>query len=663
MAYWTIDFKTRTNRSIHIEISGKQGNTDEALTPAATPLVIQEEGDEDLFVPVKTQSGYITILSDNIGLMRSIIPIQGATHRVYVYEVSGNDLIILWDGYVQPRMLSFNLWRGKITMQIPIECPLSALRYQNFVTAGKFMTIAQLMYKLTKDFDNVVIQGTFPAINGVSTDYVGSSWLAKKFYTSVFTNGDMSNLDVLENLCTFFGWTCRCGKDSSIDQDHDKSVYFIQNRNTDYIGRRDLYVLQQSQLNAATPTGTKMSGWIEQTFPENGIADTKCELVLFEGIKNAIAECAIDGFNFQVDVMDDDYEDDIENWQQTKVETTTQVVGLDTYYWSQIQNEIAGDWSFSGYNAHAGINKNNSLDKKDWEYYLEVLNTANTDVQHQVPGDSGSMETDYYEITSYYQGYLNIDQVSDTDFNGKGILSIDFHLQTGEVTTDKVIFYLRIVIGQNTWHYNPTDQTWDEQGGDVECTTKDGKFDAYIPEHMPGETVTVKGKIQIHIPTWNGKSIRMNGLSMNFKIKSDTIIDSDISRVEYSSESGFDFSTTKNFDSKLCVNEELTQKSQNVILNDDETPCDSLVDSPSPYTTPFNPLQRLVDEAAAEGSKVGEMLKMNIRSESASEDISPLTVFEMQSMDEMYYPVSITRDYRDEVTKLKLVKRNYNEEY
>ena len=34
MAYWTVDFTSRTGRKIHIDISGKQGNTNEALIPA-----------------------------------------------------------------------------------------------------------------------------------------------------------------------------------------------------------------------------------------------------------------------------------------------------------------------------------------------------------------------------------------------------------------------------------------------------------------------------------------------------------------------------------------------------------------------------------------------------------------------------------------------------
>jgi hypothetical protein len=155
----------------------------------------------------------------------------------------------------------------------------------------------------------------------------------------------------------------------------------------------------------------------------------------------------------------------------------------------------------------------------------------------------------------------------------------------------------------------------------------------------------------------------IKGLSLDFKIKTDNVIDSNITTITHNAESGVAFSNDVDFESMLCVKEVMQQQSYNILLNADNTECESLVDSPSPYTTPFNPLQRLVDEAATEGQVIGEMLKLNIRRETASGDISPLTVFEMPSMDEIYYPVVISHDVREDTTILKLVKRKYNEEY
>ena len=662
MANWTVDFVTRTGRKIHIDISGKQGNTDEALVPAADPLYIEEEGDENLFVPVKTQSGYISIVTDNIGMVRSIIPVSGGTRKVYVTEILGSSYDTLWRGYIQPRMLTFKMWRGKIEVQIPIECPLSALRYKTFETSGETMTIAKLMYKLSTDFDNVLIQGTFPALSSTDASYATGSLLAKKFFTRLFNNNQYSNLDVLTYLCTFAGWTCRSGKNYNIDQSQDMSVYFLKNRNTDYVGRRDIYLLDQIQLNNAVPVGSKHY-FYEGAFPSQGLADNRSELVLSEGIKSAKVSCEIDDFNFDTDLMGDDFENAIDNWQQSwvPVQTTT---GKNSGYWVQTEG-TAGDWKFSGYNFYAYYNTNGSMDRKNWKYYLRLAYTANTDVNHQVPGESGSMIEDYYEVTSWFEGYLDIDQLVDTEFNTQGTLTINFD----SIFSINFKFYLRIVNQNGIWHYNPETQTWSHQGSDIVCTGS-GRFQALIPSNMPGESTHVKGKIQIHIFELEADkdalmdSLLLQGLTLNFTARTDSVIDSRITRIEHESTSTADFSDKIDFESMLCIHEPLVVGSSNVLLNSDGSECKGLVDSPSPYTTPFNPLIQLVDEAAAEGSWVGEMLKVNIRTEylqSLQDRMSPLTILELD--DEMYYPVSITQDFRDDVTRVKLLKRRYNEQY
>ena len=99
------------------------------------------------------------------------------------------------------------------------------------------------------------------------------------------------------------------------------SVYFLKNRNTDYVGRRDIYLLDQVQLNNAVPVGSKHY-FYEGAFPSQGMADNRSELVLSEGIKSAKVSCDIDDFNFDIDLMGDDFENAIDNlaasWFQSK---------------------------------------------------------------------------------------------------------------------------------------------------------------------------------------------------------------------------------------------------------------------------------------------------------------------------------------------------------
>jgi hypothetical protein len=660
MAYWTISFKTRTGSDVDIFIAGKSGNTNEALTPAANPLVTQEDGDEDLFVPVKTQTGYVNVVTDNVGLIRSIIPITGGSRSVEVYVA--HDLV--WKGYVQPQMLSFDLWSGKQELSIPIECPLAALRHKTFATSEKFLTVAQLMSMLMSDYDNVVVQGTFPAVSGTggSAEYASASWLAKKIYTSLFTKEENTYLDVLQKLCTFFGWTCRSGvfDDFSVVQDVELTAYFLQNRNTDYVGRRDLYLIPYRNLSDATVFGTKLTGFYEQYMPTDHLADNQAELIMTEGIKTATVECPVEDFNMRVDVIDDDFKQS--QWQELKTETTTSPCGYPTYYWEQIQ-ETHGDWSFDGYNVNRNIWKDGSEDVKDWVYYVRVNRTAKTDEQHIVPGESGSPEVDYYKVLTWYEGFLTITKQSAVQFEKGGVLTINFGLGIANYKTEATVhFYLRVINGQDVWKYDPNTQTWDSQGNDVECITEDNSFKAVIPKEMPGGG-NMTGRLQIYIFRVDD-DLLINQITFDYRVKEGQAFDSGITTVQHKASSDVDFSNDVSFDSALCVKEALLASGANILLNSDGSQCEGVVDSPSPYATPYNPLQRLVDECATEGKRVGELLNLNVRSEHFTNTVNPISIFEVAALDhDMYYPVRIDRNWRDDVLMMKLLKRRYNEQY
>jgi hypothetical protein len=212
------------------------------------------------------------------------------------------------------------------------------------------------------------------------------------------------------------------------------------------------------------------------------------------------------------------------------------------------------------------------MDRKDWKYYLRMAYTANTDVNHQVPGESGSMIEDYYEVTSWFEGYLDIDQLVDTEFNTQGTLTINFD----SIFSTNFKFYLRIVNQNGIWNYNPETQKWIHQGSDIVCIGS-GRFQALIPSNMSGESTHVKGKIQIHIFELEVEkdalenALLLQGLTLNFTARTDSVIDSRITRIEHESTSTADFSDKIDFESMLCIHEPLVVGSSNVLLNSDGT--------------------------------------------------------------------------------------------
>jgi hypothetical protein len=76
----------------------------------------------------------------------------------------------------------------------------------------------------------------------------------------------------------------------------------------------------------------------------------------------------------------------------------------------------------------------------------------------------------------------------------------------------------------------------------------------------------------------------------------------------------------------------------------------------------FKPLQRLCDQAAAEMAGIGKMYEITARWRGGLiHDITPITMIYVSPLSEWCYPVSAEYNLRDDIVKLRLVKRTYSE--
>ena len=202
MAYWTIDFMTKAGRPIHILIN-KPGTTDVALQPSDNPVEIEEEGKEDLFETVKTQSGYIEVISDDMDLALDIIPTTGGTRTVRIYETMTPTSYTapLWIGYVQPKLLTFTIWKGKNRLKIPIECRLSALKYATASLPNTpKVAISTLLNRNLPYCQFLYFQGAMVMERPNETADQARAWLRKKIYSSVFYKDSYTKFTVIEHL-------------------------------------------------------------------------------------------------------------------------------------------------------------------------------------------------------------------------------------------------------------------------------------------------------------------------------------------------------------------------------------------------------------------------------------------------------------------------------
>ena len=230
MAY-TIPFKSLSDTDYIIEISGGSGT----LTGASEPFVTQEADDADMFLPIRTQTGYIRIVGVNDrATWLSLIP-NGVT-AILVKLFNGP--IICWQGFLTPGVFS-NEWPGGGAQEheFPVQCPLSVLdgidmdvqdptlNHIGIVTFGELL--AYIFGKLTAagiTINHYYVQGTAAVTkarldlkviwaNFVETDNTGT--LVAKY----------TCYQVLEEVCKFFGYTCRMQGDA---------VYFTQPAGNSY---------------------------------------------------------------------------------------------------------------------------------------------------------------------------------------------------------------------------------------------------------------------------------------------------------------------------------------------------------------------------------------------------------------------------------------------
>lgn len=219
MADYTISFKSlRAGTEYKLNIGS--GDDDIALKGAAQPFVTQEDDDEDMFTPIRTQSGYLRIVDDGsvAGFnWKDLVPLTAFGKPVALMDGS----TVVWQGYIQTQTFSGELYGGTQEREYPVICPLSVLEAKEpSVVERDTKSFAYLIWTILSaaqttgivEFDNVYFQGGADARTWLQTKI---DW--KNFHSTDsdgMVSAKYSMYQILEDVCTFWGWTCRTqGKD------------------------------------------------------------------------------------------------------------------------------------------------------------------------------------------------------------------------------------------------------------------------------------------------------------------------------------------------------------------------------------------------------------------------------------------------------------------
>lgn len=217
--HWKIPFKSlrdKTDYCVNIYDDTYSG-TAVVLKGGDQPFTTREDDNDDLFAPIRTQSGYIRIVDDGFAAdgvtafdWRDIIP-QTDTDRP-VTLTAGNTIV--WQGYMQAQNFGSKIYGNPQEREYPVHCALSVMSRED-VDISAYSTLPNfaglLDYVLSTipsiTIDSIVVQGGADA----------RTWLMKKFDWSVFEHeGDdgvyRSDCDVqtaLQDMCMYWGWCAR----------------------------------------------------------------------------------------------------------------------------------------------------------------------------------------------------------------------------------------------------------------------------------------------------------------------------------------------------------------------------------------------------------------------------------------------------------------------
>lgn len=219
-----MSLRTGTTYTVNIYDATYSGSP-VVLRGAAQPFTTQEDSDEDMFIPIRSQSGYLRVFDngkDSSGTSlgsdwwKSLVPAKDSDRPVTL--TAGGSVV--WHGFLQSQNFSGTLYGNPQEREFPVIGALSVIAGEDINFNRGIKNFAFLLKEVCDTID---------ADSGsnvhISTIYVqggadARQWLLKQIDWQNFAQEDSDGVqrakyslfDVLEDMCRFWGWTARtCG--------------------------------------------------------------------------------------------------------------------------------------------------------------------------------------------------------------------------------------------------------------------------------------------------------------------------------------------------------------------------------------------------------------------------------------------------------------------
>lgn len=224
MNNYSITFKSlRAGTTYIVNIGGGTGAA-VPLKGGAQPFVTQEDDSDDMFTPVRTQTGYVRIFDDSFAAdgvtafdWKDLIPATDTARPVTLTSVNNGQTVVHWQGFMQAQNFGGVLYGNPQEREFPVQCPLAALSASDVDATNR--ELKNFAYIIKQAFDNLtgITINSYIFQGGAKTQEMLLKlvdWQNMIMASDDGLTGKYDNMRVIQDVCQFWGWTCRvCGPD------------------------------------------------------------------------------------------------------------------------------------------------------------------------------------------------------------------------------------------------------------------------------------------------------------------------------------------------------------------------------------------------------------------------------------------------------------------
>lgn len=207
---WKIRFKSLLGTDYVAEIYDNDfSGTATELTGGSQPFVTRELDDEDIYTPIRTQSGYLRFIVENATIVSQIQPIKATDRPVVLKE--GN--AVVWVGFLRPEQYSQPWEPAPYEIELPLMSVMEAMQGVEFTQSEGYVSFFSMVQTISS-YLPIDLYITAPEETPVKDVYVQNNnfrdflTIAERAERSTTNKYEcVSIYEVIEAFCQYFGFS------------------------------------------------------------------------------------------------------------------------------------------------------------------------------------------------------------------------------------------------------------------------------------------------------------------------------------------------------------------------------------------------------------------------------------------------------------------------